>query len=77
MRHDASADKNFQLNQVDLREAKYLPADFSFRATMNIYGSKIAFFALKEDELFSVIIDSAVLANMLEQFFGFAWEMAK
>lgn len=75
LRHDVQMNKNFQLNQTDLREAKYLPSNFQFNATMNIYGNKIAFFALKEDELFSVIIDSSILANMLEQFFSFAWSL--
>jgi|SRR3989339_130567 len=77
LRHDSQKHKHFQLNQTDLREAKYLPSSFHFDGTMNIYGDKITFFALKEDELFSVIIDSPALTEMLKQFFKFSWSLVK
>lgn len=77
LRHDAKSDTHFQMNEDDLREVKFLPANFAFDGTMNIYGTKIALFALKENELNSIIIDSSVLASMLQQFFNFTWSLAR
>ncbi len=75
LRYDAKSDTHFQMNELDLRETKFLPANFEFDGTMNIYGNKIALFALKENELNSIIIDSPVLAKMLQQFFNFTWSL--
>ena len=73
LRHDAKAHKNFQSNEKDLRIVKYLPIDFQFRGTINIYGNKIALFSLENKELTSIIIESKTLANMLNLFFNFTW----
>jgi len=60
-----------------LREVRYLSSGFDFKATIEIYGNKIAIFNLKEDEVYSIIIESEPIIQTLKQFFLFAWENAK
>ncbi len=58
-----------------LRETCFLPKAFPFDCTIDIYGNKIAFFSLKEDQLYAVIVESPTITNMFRQFFLFTWEM--
>lgn len=59
-----------------LRETRFLPNGFIFDATVEIYGNKLAFFSLKDGEVYSIIIESHPVADMFKQFFLFAWEHA-
>lgn len=60
-----------------LREVRYLPDNFGFKATIEIYGNKMAIFNLKADEIYSIIIESEPVVQTFTQFFSFAWENAK
>jgi len=77
LRHDAKVDKNFQKNNQDLREVKYLPAEFQFKGTINIYEDKIALFSLQENKLNSIIIDSPIFFEMLKNIFNFTWGLVE
>ncbi len=77
LRADARHDKNFQENVADLREVKYLPEEYSFKGTMNIYGRRIALFSLKNGEMNSIIIDSPIITEMFKQFFDLTWTILK
>ena len=61
----------------DLRETRFLPNEFPFDATIEIYGNKLAVFSLKEGEIYSIIIESKPIVDMFRQFFLFAWENTK
>ncbi|MBI5222004.1 MAG: TrmB family transcriptional regulator [Candidatus Magasanikbacteria bacterium] len=73
VRADAKQSKYFSNNRADLREVAYLPPNYAYNGTMNIFGKKIALFSLKEDELNSIIIDSPVITEMFQQFFDLTW----
>lgn len=61
----------------ELRETRYLPNNFIFKATVEIYGNKMAVFNLKEGEIYSIIIESEPIVQTFTQFFNFTWENAK
>lgn len=61
----------------DLRETRYFPDNFGFKATIEIYGNKMAVFNLKEGEIYSIVIESEPIVQTFTQFFSFAWENAK
>ncbi len=69
----ASAHDYLQSNS--LREVRYLPEKFPFDCAVTIYGNKIAFFSIKADEPYCVVVESASIAEMFTQFFSFSWEM--
>lgn len=73
VRADAKQSKYFSDNKADLRKVAYLPPNYMYNGTMNIFGKKMALFSLKEDELNSIIIDSPVIAEMFQQFFDLTW----
>lgn len=57
------------------RETRFLPGNFPFQCSMDIYGHKLAFFSIKGSEIYSVIIESPTISEMFKQFFLFTWEM--
>lgn len=65
----------FQENS--LREIRYLPESFGFKATIHIYGNKMAVFNLKESEVYSIVVESEPIVQSFTQFFLFAWENTK
>jgi hypothetical protein len=58
-----------------LRETRYMPANFPLHSYMNIYGNKVAFFSIQDDEVHSLIIESPTIKESLLQFFLFSWEV--
>ncbi len=60
----------------ELRETRFLPDAFPFEATVEIYGKKLALFSLKNNELYSIIIESRPAVEIFKQFFLFTWEHA-
>ena len=58
-----------------MRETRYMPANFPLKSFINIYGSKVAFFSLHNNEIHSLIIESAAIKDSMLQFFLFTWEM--
>ncbi len=57
------------------RETRFFPAKFPIDCSLEIYGHKTAVISLQDGEYYSIIIDSASIANTFKQFFLFAWEM--
>jgi sugar-specific transcriptional regulator TrmB len=55
------------------REVRYLPKNFNFDGTMIIYGRKAALFSHKENEIYSVIIESTAIVDMLDAIFLCLW----
>ncbi len=64
----------FEVNEA--RDVRYLPDNFGFKAMVEIYGNKMAVFNLKEDEIYSIVIESEPVVQTFRQFFNFAWEHA-
>lgn len=59
----------------ELREVRFLPEAFPFDCSVTICGDKCAFFSVRADDVYCVIIESQSIAAMLRQFFLFSWEM--
>lgn len=57
------------------RETRFLPQNFPFQCSVDIYGNKLGFFSFKDGEIYSVIIESPTISDMFKQFFLFTWEM--
>ena len=55
------------------RETRILPEQFPFDGAIDICGSLIAFFSFKEKEVYSITIESKIIADMLTQFFMYMW----
>jgi hypothetical protein len=63
---------SFQTNP--LRETRYLPKGFT--STIEIYGTKMAIFNLKDGEIYSIVIESGPIVQTFIQFFNTVWENA-
>ncbi len=60
-----------------LRETRIMPSEFPIRSSVIFYGTKTAFFSLKNSEMYSVIIESDTFSDTIHQMFLFAWEHLK
>lgn len=60
-----------------LRETRHLPDNFAFVSTIHIYGNKVALFNLKENEIYSIVIESEPIVQTFTQFFNLVWQSAK
>lgn len=59
----------------EARETRFLPPNFPFECSLDIYGNKIAFFSFKDNQVYSVIVESLTIADLFRQFFLFSWNM--
>lgn len=66
---------NPSLQSNHLRETRVLPSDSPIKGTIDIYGDKIAFFSLKDDQIYSIILESSAIAEVLRQFFVSTWQL--
>lgn len=57
------------------RETRFLPPNFPFNCTMQIYGDKTCFHSFNDGELYAMIVESPSITAMFKQFFLFTWEM--
>ncbi len=64
----------FEVNEM--REVKYVPDEFGFKAMIEIYANKMAVFNLREGEIYSIVIESEPIVQTFKQLFGFAWTNA-
>lgn len=67
--------KSYENN--DFRETRILSGQFPIDGSMIIYKNKIAFFSVKDSEMYSVIIDSDTFSNIVRQLFLFSWSNLK
>jgi sugar-specific transcriptional regulator TrmB len=56
------------------KEVRYLPGP-AFEGTMIIYGTKVALFSHREDDVYSMIVDSPAIAEMLKYLMISLWNM--
>lgn len=57
------------------RETRILPESFAFEGTFIIYGKKTALFSHKDNEVYSMIIDSPAITEMLDGIFMCLWNL--
>lgn len=58
----------------EYRETRIMPKEFSFLGSVDITGPLVAFFSFKDKELYSILIESPIVAEMLTKFFSYIWE---
>lgn len=56
------------------RQVKFMPEPYLFECAMDIYGSKIVFFVLREGTTYSIVIESPTIATAFLKFFLFAFD---
>jgi sugar-specific transcriptional regulator TrmB len=67
--------KNPSMITNKFRETRLLPSDSPIRGTIDIYANKIAFFSTKDNEVYSIIIESNTISEVLKQFFMSTWQL--
>ncbi len=57
------------------RETRLLPSNSPIQGTIDIYANKIAFFSTKDKEVYSIIIESNSISEVMRQFFLSTWQL--
>lgn len=61
---------------AELREAKFLPRDFTFRANILFWDNTVAIFGAKEEDL-AITIESPSVRECFEQLFNLLWPISR
>lgn len=64
---------NIDYSSDTFRETRILPETFQFTGAIDIYGPLVILFSFKEKEVYSIVIESKIIADMLTQFFMYIW----
>lgn len=64
-----------EYNSNSHRDTRYLPPEFSFEGTLIIYGKKTALFSHNGNEVYSMIVDSPAITEMLDAIFMCLWNL--
>ncbi len=65
-----------QTHTNELREAKFLPRECTFRSTIMFWDDTVAFFSTK-DEAFAWTVESTIIREMIEQTFDVLWSVGR
>lgn len=57
-----------------LRETRIMPKDFIFNGSVDVCGSLVVFYSFYEGDVYSIVIDSPIVAHMLGKFIKYIWE---
>ncbi|MFA6432550.1 MAG: helix-turn-helix domain-containing protein [Candidatus Paceibacterota bacterium] len=69
--YDTPMTEDYSSNEY--RETRIMPKEFSFFGSVDINGSLVAFFSFKDKEIYSILIDSPIVAEMLTKLFSYIW----
>ena len=72
---DSEETRKSNMKSDAYRETRLLPSDSPIRGTIDIYANKIAFFSVKEEKLYAIIIESPEISGVLRQFFLSTWKL--
>jgi hypothetical protein len=64
------------IHEKELREAKFLPRELTFRSSMMFWDNKVAFFTTKEEGI-AWIVESKVLSETMKQLFELLWSVSR
>ena len=64
------------IHERELREAKFLPSECNFRASMLFWDDTIALFSSKQEGI-AVVIQSPLLREMMTQIFEILWSISR
>jgi len=65
-----------EIDARELREAKFLPRELTFRASIMIWDDTVAFFTPKDEGL-AWTVRSSALAETLRQLFDLLWSVSR
>lgn len=57
------------------RDTRFLPIELPFEGTLIIYGKKTALFSHRENEVYSMIVDSPAITEMFDSIFMCLWSL--
>lgn len=57
----------------EFRETRIMPKEFSFFGSVDVTGDLVAFFSFKDKEVYSILIESPIVAEMLTKLFAYIW----
>jgi sugar-specific transcriptional regulator TrmB len=57
------------------RETRLMPPSFSFEGSFIIFGKRTALFSYTDNEVYSIIIDSPAITEMLDSIFVCLWDL--
>lgn len=66
--------RNEDYTSNDFRETRIMPNSFPFEGSIDICGSHVAFFSFRKGEMYSITIDSEIIAGLLTLFFKYIWQ---
>lgn len=67
---------NEKIHERELREAKFLPRELDFRASVMFWGETVAFFTTKGEGL-AWTVESRAIAEMMGQIFDLLWSVSR
>jgi sugar-specific transcriptional regulator TrmB len=67
-----SMDKDYLTDQH--RETRVMPKDFSFTGAVDICDGLVLFFSFHEKEVYSIVIESPIVSDMLTKLFKYIWK---
>lgn len=67
-----SMDKDYLSD--DHRETRIMPKDFSFTGAIDICDGLVLFFSFREKEVYSIVIESPIVSDMLTKLFKYVWK---
>lgn len=67
---------NKTIHKNELREAKFLPREMTFRASMMLWDNTVAFFSSKGEGL-AWTVESITITEMMKQMFEMMWEVSR
>lgn len=65
-----------EIDRRELREAKFLPRELTFKGTIMFWDNTVALFTAKQEGL-AITIESAVLKEMYLQIFEMLWDISR
>lgn len=65
-----------KIHERELREAKFLPAEMSFRGNLMFWNNTVAFFTAKDEHL-AWVVESQSVREMVQQMFEVFWSVSR
>lgn len=67
---------NKKIHERELREAKFLPSELTFRSSIMFWDEKAAFFSTRTEGL-AWIVESTAIVEMIKQLFEVLWSISR
>ncbi len=69
--HGTELNENYRSDQF--RETRIMSKDFPFNGSVDVCGSLVVFYSFYENDVYSIVIDSPIVAHMLTNFIKYIW----